>query len=101
LNSYPLTFDWPPGARLAEAARFRQFLLLLLAAVYVFPGLVGHDPWKQDETYVTSIVAHLERTHDWIVPRSAGLPLPTLVGGLVGPTKPIRSSAQARRFRSM
>lgn len=74
MSSYPLTFDWPPGATLAEATRFRQFLLLLLAAVYIFPGLVGHDPWKQDETYVTSIVAHLERTHDWIVPRSAGLP---------------------------
>ncbi|HEX3633445.1 MAG TPA: glycosyltransferase family 39 protein, partial [Casimicrobiaceae bacterium] len=60
---------------MAEAARLRQFLLLLLLAViYIFPGLVGHDPWKQDETYVTSIVAHLERTHDWVVPRSAGLP---------------------------
>ncbi|MEO8567320.1 MAG: hypothetical protein ABI541_13120 [Betaproteobacteria bacterium] len=60
---------------MAEAARLRQFLLLLLlAAIHLFPGLVGHDRWKQDETYVTSVVAHLERTHDWVVPRSAGLP---------------------------
>jgi len=74
LNSYPLTSGCSPGARLAETVRLRQLLLLLLAAIYIFPGLTGHDPWKQDETYVTSIVAHLERTHDWVVPLSAGLP---------------------------
>ncbi|HET9320947.1 MAG TPA: hypothetical protein VFO27_14265 [Bryobacteraceae bacterium] len=62
------------GAEIVLIQRGRQLLLALAAAIYVFPGLVGHDPWKQDETYVTSIVAHLERTHDWIVPRSAGLP---------------------------
>jgi 4-amino-4-deoxy-L-arabinose transferase-like glycosyltransferase len=25
--------------------------MLLLAAAYIFPGLVGHEPWKQDEPY--------------------------------------------------
>ena len=74
MNSYPLALEWPRGGRLADSARFRQFLLVLLATVYIFAGLTGHDPWKQDETYVTSIVAHLQRTHDWVVPRSAGLP---------------------------
>ncbi len=47
---------------------------MLLAIAYVLLGLVGHDPWKQDETYVTSIIDHLRHTEDWIVPRSAGLP---------------------------
>ncbi|HKW79577.1 MAG TPA: glycosyltransferase family 39 protein [Casimicrobiaceae bacterium] len=61
-------------ARQTQAVRWRWLLLPLAVAIYVFPGLIGHDPWKQDETYVTSIIAHLERTHDWIVPRSAGLP---------------------------
>jgi 4-amino-4-deoxy-L-arabinose transferase-like glycosyltransferase len=73
-RSSALPVDASPAARLGQAVRDRQFLLLLLVAIYIFPGLVGHDPWKQDETYVTSIVAHLERTHDWIVPRSAGQP---------------------------
>ena len=62
------------GAEIVLIQRGRQLLLALAAAIYVFPGLLGHDPWKQDETYVTSIVAHLERTHDWVIPRSAGLP---------------------------
>ncbi len=73
LRSSALRVDSSPGARLGQEIRYRGFLLLLVV-IYIFPGLVGHDPWKQDETYVTSIVAHLERTHDWIVPRSAGLP---------------------------
>src|SRR5258706_8245704 len=56
----------------------RQALLrlrvLVLAVLYVVPGLVGHDPWKQDETYVTSIVHHIAQTGDWVVPASAGQP---------------------------
>src|SRR5438128_7973522 len=52
----------------------RWLLLLLLSLIYLLPGLVGHDPWKQDETYVTSIIYHLAQTEDWIVPHSAGVP---------------------------
>ncbi len=48
--------------------------VLVLAVLYVVPGLVGHDPWKQDETYVTSIVHHIAQTGDWVVPASAGQP---------------------------
>ena len=61
------------GASLSRRAllRLRVFLLALL---YVVPGLVGHDPWKQDETYVTSIVHHIAQTGDWVVPTSAGQP---------------------------
>ena len=51
---------------------FAFFLLLLVA--YLLPGLIGHDPWKQDETYVFSIVHHLLQGGDWVVPRMAGEP---------------------------
>src|SRR5438270_2995998 len=51
-----------------------QWWVLLFTLVYALPGLVGHDPWKQDETYAASIINHIKQTEDWIVPYSAGLP---------------------------
>lgn len=47
---------------------------LLLATAYVLPGLIGHDPWKQDETYVFDILYQMLNRHDWIVPHLAGEP---------------------------
>ncbi len=61
------------GASLSRRALLR-LRVFLLAVLYVVPGLVGHDPWKQDETYATSIVHHIAQTGDWVVPTSAGQP---------------------------
>lgn len=47
---------------------------LLLTAAYVLPGLIGHDPWKQDETYVFDILYRMLHSHDWVLPRLAGEP---------------------------
>ncbi|MBC3931073.1 ArnT family glycosyltransferase [Undibacterium curvum] len=49
-------------------------LVLMLGMVYLFPGLVGHDPWKQDEAYIFGIIQHMVETGDWIVPTMAGEP---------------------------
>ncbi|MEB0137953.1 MULTISPECIES: glycosyltransferase family 39 protein [unclassified Undibacterium] len=46
--------------------------LLLLIAAYLYPGLIGHDPWKQDETYIFGIVHHMLESGDWTVPTMAG-----------------------------
>ena len=51
---------------------FRIFIALVLA--YLLPGLIGHDPWKQDETYIFGIIQHLLETGDWVVPTLAGEP---------------------------
>ena len=48
--------------------------LLSLIGIYLIPGLIGHDPWKQDETYIFGIIHHLIETGDWIVPTMAGEP---------------------------
>lgn len=48
--------------------------LLLLCAAFLLPGLIGHDPWKQDETYVFDIVHHMLHSGDWIVPTLGGEP---------------------------
>jgi 4-amino-4-deoxy-L-arabinose transferase-like glycosyltransferase len=46
----------------------------MLVAAYLLPGLIGHDPWKQDETYIFGMVDHLLRSGDWVVPMVAGEP---------------------------
>jgi 4-amino-4-deoxy-L-arabinose transferase-like glycosyltransferase len=46
--------------------------LVLLVVLYVFPGLVGHEPWKQDETYIADIVRTMLAGGDAVVPRMAG-----------------------------
>jgi 4-amino-4-deoxy-L-arabinose transferase-like glycosyltransferase len=47
-------------------------LLIILIACYLLPGIIGHDPWKQDETYIFGIIHHLLNTGDWVVPTVAG-----------------------------
>ena len=51
---------------------FGWFLLLVVA--YVLPGLIGHDPWKQDETYIFDILYRMLYSHDWVLPQLAGEP---------------------------
>lgn len=51
-----------------------KFFLTVLTALYVIPGLIGHDPWKQDETYVFGIIYSMIESGDWIVPMVAGEP---------------------------
>ncbi|NEX63520.1 ArnT family glycosyltransferase [Noviherbaspirillum galbum] len=36
--------------------------------------MIGHDPWKQDETYIFGIVQHMLESGDWIVPNVANEP---------------------------
>src|SRR3954469_20044334 len=49
--------------------------VLLITAMYLLPGLVGHDPWRPDEIYAFGIVYDfLSSSADWIVPTVAGVP---------------------------
>ena len=45
-----------------------------LIVLYLLPGLIGHDPWKQDETYISDIVHTMLGTGDLAVPTMAGEP---------------------------
>lgn len=49
-------------------------LLIMLCVAFLVPGLIGHDPWKQDETYVFDIIHHILKSGDWVVPTLAGEP---------------------------
>ena len=46
--------------------------VIALAAAWILPGLLGHDPWKPDEAYTFGLVYSLLNGGDWIVPMLAG-----------------------------
>jgi 4-amino-4-deoxy-L-arabinose transferase-like glycosyltransferase len=49
--------------------------VLLITAMYLLVGLVGHDPWRPDEIYAFGIVYDfLSTSGDWVIPTVAGQP---------------------------
>ncbi|WLI91158.1 hypothetical protein Q4S45_08570 [Massilia sp. R2A-15] len=64
------------GARLVRwSARGNGLIAFAaLVACYLLPGMIGHDPWKQDETYIADIVRNMLDSGDWMVPTMAGAP---------------------------
>ena len=52
----------------------RSLMVALLCAVWILPGLVGHDPWKPDEAYTFGVVYEMLRGGSWVVPTLAGEP---------------------------
>ena len=52
----------------------RNILFLCFACIFLLAGVIGHDPWKQDETYSFGIIYHFFTTHTWLVPQDAGTP---------------------------
>jgi 4-amino-4-deoxy-L-arabinose transferase-like glycosyltransferase len=57
-----------------EITPLKAGLLFMLCAVWVFTGLIGHDPWKPDEAYSFGLVYHIIQSGDWLVPTLAGEP---------------------------
>jgi 4-amino-4-deoxy-L-arabinose transferase-like glycosyltransferase len=60
-----------PFAHSLTLTRTAAFVLL---AIFVCLGLIGHDPWKQDEAYAFGIVYSMLKYGDWVVPTLAGEP---------------------------
>lgn len=52
----------------------RHFLVGLLCAAWILPGLLGHDPWKPDEAYTFGVIYEMIRGGSWIAPSLAGEP---------------------------
>ncbi|MDR3392936.1 MAG: glycosyltransferase family 39 protein [Sulfuriferula sp.] len=55
-------------------AKVPLIFVVALALAYLLPGLIGHQPWKQDETYIFGMVYHMLQSGDWVVPQVAGEP---------------------------
>src|SRR6266567_411771 len=47
---------------------------ILFVGIFLLSGIIGHAPWKQDETYTFGIIYHFYTTHSWLVPENAGTP---------------------------
>jgi len=60
------------GLAASRAARWTVCIAIVCA--WLLPGTLGHDPWKQDETYTFGIVQHMLDTGDLVVPTNAGQP---------------------------
>jgi 4-amino-4-deoxy-L-arabinose transferase-like glycosyltransferase len=50
----------------------RASFLVPLALVYIFAGLIGHDPWKSDDAIHFGVVSGFFNGGDWLVPHLAG-----------------------------
>lgn len=75
--SIELEHDWhsvfaTPKPKIGERAKTR--LLLLLCALWVCFGLIGHAPWKPDELQTISVIKHFHEGGDWAAATMAGEP---------------------------
>lgn len=55
-----------------DISPLKAWMLFLLCSVWVFTGLVGHDPWKPDEAYSFGLIYHYIQSSDWLIPTLAG-----------------------------
>ena len=63
-----------PAAQEQPITTGKAWLLGLLCAIWIFTGLVGHDPWKPDEAFSFGLVYHILQSNDWLVPRLTSEP---------------------------
>jgi len=61
-----------PLPRLPFAFPPRGAVLIALCALYLLPGLIGHDPWKGDDTTHFGVVYSMLDGGHWLLPRLAG-----------------------------
>ncbi|MGL6071869.1 ArnT family glycosyltransferase, partial [Craterilacuibacter sp.] len=56
----------------AQVPTERPWLLLLLTFIWLWPGILGHDPWRPDEPWVTAVVQEMLATGNYLVPALDG-----------------------------
>jgi len=52
------------------------WVLALLLVIYIFTGLIGHDPWKHDDAISIGIVYDIVTNGHWLTPQLAGQAYP-------------------------
>lgn len=73
--AFEVEHDWQgnlatPRPRIGERAKTR--LLILLCAIWLCMGLIGHGPWKQDEPAAISIVKSMLAGENLLTPIAVG-----------------------------
>lgn len=66
-------FRLPPAFPAMPTAS-SPWLWLILCALFLLPGLVGHDPWKSEDATHIGVVHALLKDGHWLVPHLAGEP---------------------------
>lgn len=94
-----------------QAAKLPRWLLLLLCALYVVPGLVGRDPWRFEDAAGFGVAWTMARAPagllDWLVPNVLGVPvteegpLPFWLGALAIRALPVLAPDAAVRGVAM
>lgn len=74
---FDLDHDWQgnmstPRARVGDRAK--THLLLVLCAVWLFMGLIGHAPWKPFESHTISTIKNILDAGQYLAPSSASNP---------------------------
>ena len=82
-----------------QAAKMPRWLLLLLCALYVVPGLVGRDPWRYEDAAGFGVAWTMSVAPnglaDWLMPNVVGIPvrsegpLPFWLGALAARALPM------------
>ncbi len=49
-------------------------LAMAIMVVWLFPGLLGHEPWRPGEAHYFGLVQHILNTGEWLIPKLAGEP---------------------------
>lgn len=73
--SQGLDHDWhsvfaTPKTRIGDRAKIR--LLIILCFLWIFTGILGHQPWKPDELQSVSIIKGILSGGSWALPGMAG-----------------------------
>lgn len=61
----PIIFD-------GTASPIKKALFLIICAAWIFPGLIGHDPWKPDEAVPFGVIYSMLSEGHWVMPMVAG-----------------------------
>lgn len=54
----------------------KGWVLALLLALYIFTGLIGHDPWKSDDAISIGVVYNMVASGNWLLFELAGQAYP-------------------------
>lgn len=81
---------------------WRGLPLAAVCVLYLFAGLIGHDPWKNDDALHFGIAWEIYRGGDWLLPQLAGTPwletpplyywIAALCGHVFGPLLPLHDA---------
>ena len=52
------------------------WVLTILLVIYIFTGLIGHDPWKHDDAIAIGIAHDIAQHGNWLILQLAGRPYP-------------------------